>query len=156
MNRRGLVTLCVLTCLLVTLSIVLTLMQATLRARREATVRMQIQQTEWLLDAGVRLADQRLAESKNYRGETWQLDDVIPGYYAANVVITVDSGNDEQASVEVIAQLSNCSLAGKHKRGMVTQRSYRWEKSDPFSPGAPGEKGVKSKIIHSYNQEPQT
>jgi len=127
-RRNGLVTICVLVCLTITLSIVLSLAKSTLRDRREVAVRLQLEQTQMLLDAGIRHAAVSLSESADYEGETWAIEDAIPGYFAAHVVIKRKADD-----IELIARLSNSShdtIASLENRevGLVTQRSYRWER----------------------------
>ena len=132
MKRHGLITVCVLVCLIVTVSLSLSMLHSTLRARREVAIRLQVQQTDWLLDAGIQLANARLAESKEYEGETWQVSDAILGFYGGRAVIAV-SRDDDNTTVEVVALLSNSSLpkknssSGERERGMITQRSHRWQ-----------------------------
>ena len=136
MKRHGLITVCVLICLIVTVSLALSMLRSTLRARRDVAIRLQVQQTDWLLDAGIQLANARLAESEAYAGETWRIGDAIVGYHAGRAVITVTRDGDN-TTVEVVALLSNSSLpkkvisSGERERGMVTQRSYRWKFKTP-------------------------
>jgi len=132
MKRKGLITVCVLVCLIVTVSLSLSMLRSTLRARRDVAIRLQVQQTDWLLDAGIQLATVRLAESEEYAGETWQVGDAILGYYAGRVVITVLRDGDN-INVEAVALLSNSNLpkkntpSGERERGMVTRRSHQWQ-----------------------------
>jgi hypothetical protein len=132
MKRRGLVTACVLVCLIITVSLVATLLQSTLRARRDVAVRLQVLQTDWLLDAGIQLANRQLAKSVDYEGETWQIDDTLPGYFAGHAIITVQR-EDDNAIVEVVARLCNSSnsktIVSNLDRagGLVTQRSHQWQ-----------------------------
>jgi len=132
MKRHGLITVCVLVCLIVTVSLSLSMLRSTLRARRDVAIRLQVQQTDWMLDAGIQLANARLAASEQYAGETWQVGDAILGYHAGRTVITV-ARDSENTTVKVVALLSNSSLPkqntrnGERERGMVTQRSHQWQ-----------------------------
>ena len=132
MKRHGLITVCVLVCLIVTVSLSLSMLRSTLRARRDVAIRLQVQQTDWMLDAGIQLANARLAASEQYAGETWQVGDAILGYHAGRVVIAVLRDGDN-INVEAVALLSNSNLpkkntpSGERERGMVTRRSHQWQ-----------------------------
>lgn len=126
MKRRGLITGCVLVCLIVTVSLTASSLRSTLRARREVATRHQLLQTDWLLNAGIQLAREKLAKQDDYQGETWQPQDVIVGYYQANVVIKVTEDENEAAIVEVVATLANSPRRGDRQHAFVTQRSHQW------------------------------
>lgn len=105
-HRRGAaLLLCVLACLLVVIGLVLSLTQSALQARRETRLRIQMRQTDYLLDAGVMRAANRLRESTDYAGEQWRpklkrFDNAL-----VRIKITADSANADQRNVEVTADV---------------------------------------------------
>ena len=71
-HRRGTVTVLVLLCLLVVVSLAGTMLQTALRARRQLQTERDFRQTELLLQAGLERAAYRLATEPDYHGETWE------------------------------------------------------------------------------------
>ncbi len=104
-SRRGVLLFCVLVCLLVTSAIATATMQSALRARREVRWSHQMQQTQWLLEAGVHRAAKQLRQSDQYQGETWRPADAIAHFDNAAVVIRVTPADDGSNEVNVTARL---------------------------------------------------
>jgi type II secretory pathway component PulK len=121
-THRGLVTICVLTCLLVATSLAMLVMQAAIRERREISLRHQMLQTEFLLDAGVQLARSRIMASTDYQGETWIPNAASTGFPNATVVIQL---NDDHQTFEVIASLGVAPDNDAHIAAHQTRRSYK-------------------------------
>ncbi len=71
-RRRGTITVLVLVCLLVVVSLVGTLLQSAVRARRQLQTERNFRQAELLLQSGVERAVYRLSAEKDYRGEAWE------------------------------------------------------------------------------------
>ncbi|KAA5544570.1 hypothetical protein FYK55_09635 [Roseiconus nitratireducens] len=71
-QRRGALMFCVLACLLIVGSLVAWILRDALRARRETKIRVQLQQTERLLDAGILRAVKQQQKDPNYEGEQWK------------------------------------------------------------------------------------
>ena len=65
-------TVLVLLCLLIVVSLAGTMLQAAVRARRQLQTERDFRQTELLLQAGLERAAYRLAAEPDYRGETWE------------------------------------------------------------------------------------
>lgn len=95
--RRGSLLICVFACMVVVGSLVALMVQDALSARREIKTRLQLQQTDRLLDAGILRATVRLGQDQNYQGETWQPKLTIAGReMPAAVTIAIDG---EQTTV---------------------------------------------------------
>jgi type II secretory pathway component PulK len=70
---RGAVLVAALVCMLIVMALVGSMLERTLRARRQLLVERDLRQTQWLLQAGLDRAAFRLARESDYRGETWKL-----------------------------------------------------------------------------------
>lgn len=123
-RRRGAaVLLCVLACLSVVVALVLSLTRSTLQSQRETRIRMQMRQTEYLLDAGMIRAASQLRESVDYRGEQWR--PTLERFDGALVLVQVaaDPLDDEQRIVAVSAELGTDHEEAQAHSGRRTRRS---------------------------------
>ena len=113
--RRGTLLFCVMAVMAVVVSLMGLVVRDAVRARREAKLRLQLHQTDRLLDAGVLRAVKQLKADPNYGGETWQPSFQFSGQDTdVRVAISV---NDTQ--VQVTAKLGN--------EPHVTTRSHVFE-----------------------------
>ncbi len=120
-QRSGTILICVMTCMLVATTTVAFAVRGALRQRRELRSELQLRQTEWLLDAGVKLAVRRLTESRDYQGETWQPQRLDDQFHAAQVEIKIAAQTDsDRHLVTVTAAIGEVQLGGR------TQRSYQF------------------------------
>ena len=120
-QQRGAILVCVLTCMLVATTTVAFAVRGALRQRRELRSELQLRQTEWLLDAGVKLAVRRLAESREYQGETWQPQRLGDQFQSAQVTIESAASTDsDRRLVTVTAAIGDVQGGGR------TQRSYQF------------------------------
>jgi hypothetical protein len=105
-RRRGAVLVAALVCLLVVMAVLSSMLQGTLRARRQLHRERDLRQAELLLQAGVERAAFRFASEPGYRGETWSLPAVmITGSKAGRVMIEFSRESDEQPwRVDVAAE----------------------------------------------------
>ena len=119
-RSRGSILICVLVCLGIAASIMLVSVRSSLRVRRQMRNETQLEQTRWLLEAGVKRGASRLREDPAYRGETWQVVPALTAYRDATVEIKVtrDAVSDEQASLSVSAR-----IGGQTTHTESTQRS---------------------------------
>ncbi len=103
---RGAVLVAALVCLLIVTSMVSTMLQGALRARRQLHRERDLRQTEFLLQAGVERAAFRLRNETNYRGETWNLPaELIVGSRPGRVSIETSRDSGEQPwQVKVAAE----------------------------------------------------
>lgn len=90
-RRVGSVLVCVLTCLVVALGLIVVSVRATLQAYKETRVQHQLRQAEMLVDAGVRRAVEKLRDSSEYQGETWDVSSALPNYESSIVTIQIDA-----------------------------------------------------------------
>jgi hypothetical protein len=113
-ERRGVVLVAALVCLLVVMALLGSLLLGTLRTSRQFHVERDLRQCELLLQAGVDRAAFRLAKEAGYRGETWTLS-------AASVAGT----GDGQVTVEVIRTAD----AAQRQLGVVAEYPVGGERS---------------------------
>ena len=137
-SRSGTVLICVLACMLVAISLCVASLQASLRMRKEARTYRQIVQAEWLLDAGVRLAQQKLMSVRDYSGEQLEIQtsdpDRSPGKAGSSLgdagTILIDVERDgTETRVKVTARLAKPSQ-------QATQDAEKIQRSATFSVSA--------------------
>lgn len=88
---------CVLACLAVVASLVAWIAKDAVAARRETKIRLQLQQTERLLDAGILRSSIQTQRDAQYDGEVWKPKLNLAGQDAnASVTISID---DQHTSV---------------------------------------------------------
>ena len=133
-SRSGTLVICVLVCLLVASSMVVSTTRSALQARRECRVQQQLRQTELLLEAGVRRAAAQLNDNREYEGEEWEASPISG--LAPVVRIKVTSNADSSNEIEVIATLGVRDDGGRYRESTKTQRSHRFRvrTSNPNSP----------------------
>lgn len=108
-RRRGTVLIAVLVCMGFATVVLLGAVQTSLHQRRHMRQEMQMEQTRWLLDAGLSMGVARLIEKPEYVGETLALTPELGKYTNAEVEITVirDDESDSQFRLLVTAQLGS-------------------------------------------------
>lgn len=114
-ERSGTVLLVVLVCMVVTTSIVLGAVQSSLRHRRQLRQDIQMEQTRWLLDAGIGRAISQLERDADYDGET--INDILLAEKYKCVVEIQQLDSTDQQKFRVVAQ----TMAGENLPSM--QRS---------------------------------
>jgi hypothetical protein len=86
--NSGTVIVAALVSMLIVMSMLGTLLQGSLRARRQLHAERDLRQTELLVEAALDRAGMRLSREADYRGETWKLpSDGIVGRGDGQVVI---------------------------------------------------------------------
>jgi len=123
-NRRGAVLICVLVCLGVASIITLGTLKTSLAHRRELQRHWQMEQTQWVLEAGWRRGLQSRLADNQYTGEVWQLDGVLSNDLNAMVQITIDTADASQGDSELMV---SATLQTKDPVPIVTRRSYSWK-----------------------------
>lgn len=105
-RRRGAVLVAALVSMLLVMAMLASMLQGTLRARRQLHVARDLRQTELLLQAGAERAALRLARDDAYRGETWTLPAAAFAGRAEAQVTTEASRESDQApwQVRVVAE----------------------------------------------------
>lgn len=114
-SRRGAAALvCTMTAAVVFLAIAGVAVRSSLRARQERKLEKDLLQLEFLCDAGVLRAEEQLAKSPEYTGETW-LDCDSPhgtGHWKVSITISSDSIStvgESQSNLTVTAEISDRS-----------------------------------------------
>jgi hypothetical protein len=95
-----------LVCLLVVTSIVGSMLQSALRARRQLHAERNRRQTELLLEAGANRAAARLAVEGEFRGDTWILPaDEIVGLGEGRVTSEITRNSDTEVwQLQIVAE----------------------------------------------------
>ena len=104
-QRQGTLLICVLVCMAVATSLVMTMLARTMRTRKEVRLLEQRVQTELILDAAVMRAHQRLEDNENYQGEVWQLSDAVSRFDDAVAEIQVEPTSKGTIKLRVTAKL---------------------------------------------------
>ena len=102
-GRQGSLLVCVLVCMGIALSIMLTSVHASLRERRQVARELQMEQTRWLADAGLTRGIMKLTQDAGYTGETWEVTPVIREDQLAVIEISVTKSDDDNGSVRLSA-----------------------------------------------------
>lgn len=97
-RRTGAVLVGVLVCLSIATAIAALTVRQSLDARRQGRVERQLRQTQYLLDAGIRRATERLRADASYVGETWEPTAALPRFGTARVEIRVAAGDADDAA----------------------------------------------------------
>ncbi len=92
-RRRGTLMIGVLACLIVVGSLIGLIAKDALAARRETRIRLQMHQTQRLLDAGILRAAKQSKQAPDYTGETWRPSLQFAGQDAA-AMVTISIADD--------------------------------------------------------------
>ena len=106
-TRKGSVLIVVLVCLGFAATLMMGALRMGLQQRRQSRNERDLLQTEWLLDAGVRLAVQKLTADKDFDGQTATFDQGLQPEHEGVIKIQVYDQPDEKDSrlVSVVATL---------------------------------------------------
>ncbi len=88
-QRVGAVLVCVLVCMGIATTIGLVAVRSSLQVRRQLRQELQLEQTRWLLDAGIARGLQQLNRRPDYQGETWEVSPALPTDMHATIEIKV-------------------------------------------------------------------
>jgi hypothetical protein len=72
-QRGGTILICVLTCLLIVSALAVAMVKSALTARKAVRSELQHAQAQFLLEAGIQRAVDKLSLDSEYQGETWDL-----------------------------------------------------------------------------------
>jgi len=111
-RRQAFILVCALACLSVSTAIVICSTREALLFRSQGRKDRQLQQTQWLLDAGIRKAVGKLNTDASYRGESWRPTSAIKNYshVLVDIEIAAVEGDELRRSVRVTAQLGNVGV----------------------------------------------
>lgn len=115
-TRNGTTIVICLVALTVTSIILLGLARASLKQRLQTRMERQLEQTYWVLDAGLGLAIERFASDPEQEDFQINLDGELEKYQAKIDFVVKDA--ETETTVKVTARLQS-----RHKYGSVTQRS---------------------------------
>lgn len=101
-TRRGTILILVLVCMGVATSIVLATVQSSVRQRRQMRQELKMEQTQWLLEAGIRRGISRWDDEVAYEGETWAVTPALAKYPNATVKIEVIRDISTGESVQLL------------------------------------------------------
>lgn len=127
-SRSGALLVCVLVCLGIATTIVMLSVRSSLQARRQMQHELQLEQTRWLLDAGISRAASQLRQQTDYQGETWQVKPALSSYPEASIAISVNTDGipSQKKSVTVTARLGSDHASGPALSGPI-QRSHTFQ-----------------------------
>ncbi len=110
-RRRGTVLVAVLVCMGFATVVLLGVVQNSLAQRRQVRRNLQMEQTQWLLDAGLNMGIARIREKPDYDGETLALRPVLEKYSNGSIEITVirNEAAEQEIRLRVTAQLGNAN-----------------------------------------------
>lgn len=120
-KRRGTILIAVLVCLGVATTIVLGAVQTSIRQHRQVRQELQLEQTRWLLDAGIDKAVAGfLAQPDSYEGEILTITPAFEKYPQATIEISLME-NDRQT--DRVRLRVTARLAGVAAAASIMQRS---------------------------------
>lgn len=106
-EHHGTVLICVLACLAIVTATVAMTAQSALRIRNEARTQRQLLQTQFLCEAGMLRAKQKLQELPSYSGEEWSPNLSPTSFERAFITIQVEPTDlDSTRLVKVVAKLA--------------------------------------------------
>lgn len=123
-NRDGSVLVCVLVCLGIASIVTLGTLKTSLTHRRELQRHWQMEQTQWVLEAGWRRALKARLADDQYTGEVWELAGVLQSDLDASVQITIKPQAVSQDNIELLVAVT---LQTKDPVPIVTRRSSSWQ-----------------------------
>jgi type II secretory pathway component PulK len=104
--RSGTILICVLTCLLIVSGLAVAMVKSALNARKAVRSELQQAQVQFLLEAGIQRAVDKLGSGSAYDGEIWEFPAAaLKNSAPARVEIAVMTSDDSSPTVSVIAQL---------------------------------------------------
>ena len=132
-RRHGAVLICVLACSLTALSLSIIAVRTSLRSARESKQTLKLRQTEWLLNAGVLRAKQKL-QVAYYSGETWEIPTTVTRAEPAVIRIVVEPAHSESNSaIYTISVTAECG-SSPH----MLKRSCKLTIQSPQDPSSTG------------------
>ncbi len=105
-RRDGFAALAAMTCLLIVVAIVGSMLQGAIRNRRQLRTERDCRQSEMLLAAGADRAAARLASDPTFRGDLWELPakaSVARGAGRVTTVVSLPAG-DGSRQIRVVAE----------------------------------------------------
>lgn len=115
--RSGTILIVVLVCLVAATTILFGAIEVSFRHRRQLRAELQLEQTYWLLDAGIGTAIEKFKQAPDFDKYAFETGVSLKDF-TGSVDIKVVERNEESVSLQVTAKLK-----GPHKLSPITQRS---------------------------------
>ncbi len=128
MKRNGSVLIAVLVCMAIATTILLGIVQSSLRLQRQMRHEMQMEQTRWILDAGISQASKQLNSEPDYRGGMLRIEPGLSHFSEPSIEVVI---LPSQTKVGKIQARITARLQGLGKYAPVTQRSKTIEFNKP-------------------------
>ncbi|WP_236696445.1 hypothetical protein [Rhodopirellula islandica] len=108
----------------------MTSLKSSLTHRRQTSHLLRVEQTDWLLEAGLVRAHRQLRDDSTYTGEIWSVSDAIRGDEPAEIEIEVtrDDASEDSLIVRVSARLGQQEPENPRR----IQRSHTWQIAAAF------------------------
>ena len=116
-KRSGTILIVVLVCLAVVSTILFGAVKASLRNRGQIRTEVQMEQTYWLLDAGIDVAIAKFGQDSEFSEHEFTTDSTLKNF-KGRVDIKVIERNDQTVRIRVTAKLQ-----GSQEHSQVTRRS---------------------------------
>lgn len=125
-GRRGSLLISVLVCLGIATSITLTGIHSSLRARRQVARELQMEQTRWLVDAGLNRGLIRIRSNADYAGEIWEVTPPLNAHTQATIAVTREAselpdGKTRLTATATIRSLDPISQVTQRTRSIVVE-----------------------------------
>ena len=123
-GRNGVTLVVVLVLISVVTIIMLTALTSTLRQRRQLRMDLQLEQTKWIVDAGVRKSLLELKRNPDFKGQTIDLSSALPKYEVSTLAIkrVVSDKKKTGDTIEV-----NASIDFRKDTTRSTKRSHNYQ-----------------------------
>ena len=122
-SRRGTLLIAVLVCLGIVVTILLGVVQVSLRQRFQLRNELQLEQTRWLLDAGVGQAHRMIHNDAEYQGETLKVSPGLKKFSAGQIETEVLERSDTDKSKRVLVTVK---LGSADELLPTMSRSTEW------------------------------
>lgn len=120
-KRSGITLVTVLVLLSVATIIMITALQASIRQRRQLRQELQLEQTKWLVDAGVRKSLLELDNDPEFEGKTIDLSGSFAKYEIATLELKRNESNGE---TKVDTMQVNAVIEPTKESSLSTKRSH--------------------------------
>ena len=116
-QRKGTILALVLVCLVVVTTILLGAVEVSIRNRQQIRTEVQLEQTYWLLDAGIGAAITKFHQSPDFGEYSFATEETLKNY-KGSVDIQIIERDDKRVNMRVTAKLQ-----GRHELSPLTKRS---------------------------------
>ena len=122
-RRQGSLAIAVLVCVFVVSTITISCLSISSRYRRQLQNELREEQTQWILDCGVRRAISRVSSDTGYQGETLEMKTNLPVYDRGQLQIRTATEEGDQVELLIVAILFSNKNARTNSRLTKFKRS---------------------------------